>query len=451
MFLGWAISISLICLTLMQVVFVVLYCRSLRCGPPEADGETFEPHDAPASVASRVAVILCVRGADPSLTACLNGLARLAHPNYDLHLAADSEADAGLRAAQTLLNQISSPNYRTLKTHVIKSIESGCSLKCTALITTIMSLDQETEIVALVDADSIVDACWLSDLIAPLTDERVGVATGNRWFEPLDQKLGSRVRQVWNAAAIAQMSVYQIPWGGSLAIRTETIESCDLLNVWSKCFCEDTPLPRIMKSNQLQVVRVHDLIVPNTESTTLSEAFRWITRQLITVRLHHRAWPLVLGHAIFSLFCLAGAIVGLGVIGGWAGQESRAVFWTLLGSFAFFQTVNCLLLRTIGNANRKIIASRQRANGEAIRQQGNPTIAEMEVEPGTASKSLVATLAAVLATQAIYPFAALNAARKRTVRWRGIDYELGNRGRVTMLEYQPFAQASESSQSDGSL
>ena len=40
------------------------------------------------------------------------------------------------------------------------------------------------------------------------------------------------------------------------------------------------------------------LIMENTESSKLRDAFRWITRQLLTVRLHHPTWPLVFVHGL---------------------------------------------------------------------------------------------------------------------------------------------------------
>ena len=63
--------------------------------------------------------------------------------------------------------------------------------------------------------------------------------TGNRWYAGKRRLLGSQVRAAWNAAAISQMSFFQIPWGGTLAIRRETLAETDLLSKWSQSVNDD--------------------------------------------------------------------------------------------------------------------------------------------------------------------------------------------------------------------
>ena len=119
------------------------------------------------------------------------------------------------------------------------------------------SQEKTPEIIALVDADALVAPDWLNRLVTPLqsinapeskTAASIGATTGNRWFEPTANNLGSRFRAAWNAAALPQMQIYRVAWGGSLALKLTTIEQCDLLDRWSQAFCEDAMLADVLLS-----------------------------------------------------------------------------------------------------------------------------------------------------------------------------------------------------------
>jgi cellulose synthase/poly-beta-1,6-N-acetylglucosamine synthase-like glycosyltransferase len=60
-------------------------------------------------------------------------------------------------------------------------------------------------VLAVIDADAVPHRWWLRDLVAPLSDPRVGVATGNRWYMPEHANWGSLVRYLWNVGAVVQV------------------------------------------------------------------------------------------------------------------------------------------------------------------------------------------------------------------------------------------------------
>ena len=107
------------------------------------------------------------------------------------------------------------------------------------------------------------------------------------------------------------MYLYEIPWGGSLALRREVIDKAGLVEHWSRGFCEDTMLTRILHREGYQIARPVELVVVNDESTTLSGALRWIQRQLLTVRLHHPRWALIWLHGLATGLPLFGIILAL--------------------------------------------------------------------------------------------------------------------------------------------
>ena len=173
--------------------------------------------------------------------------------------------------------------------------------------------------VALVDADTLPSPNWLTLLVEPFDrDARIGVTTGVRWYSPLDRGLASRVRSVWNAAAIVQMWAYSIPWGGSMAVRRRVLHEAGLLQRWTETFCEDTPTTSTIRPYGWKVTTVRSLVLDNHEACRWKDLVPWISRQLLTARLHHPAWPLVALHGVlsFALPVSMGVAAGAALLGG---------------------------------------------------------------------------------------------------------------------------------------
>ena len=121
------------------------------------------------------------------------------------------------------------------------------------------SLDESVGFIAQLDADTIPHSTWLRELATALADERVGAATGNRWYMPERVSIAAMVRYIWNAAAVVQMYSYGIAWGGTLAVKTSVLRETDLLKRWSNAFCEDTMLYAFLKKHRLRVAFVPSL------------------------------------------------------------------------------------------------------------------------------------------------------------------------------------------------
>src|SRR5262245_14917061 len=163
------------------------------------------------------AVILALRGADPSLIDCLNGLLRQVYPRYVVRIVIDSREDPAWNVVHDILAQ-HPPGQLDVQVSVLENRHESCGLKVSAQLQAIAGLDPSIEVVALIDGDVTPGPGWLRSLAAPLADPHVGAACGVRWYAPADTRLGSLVRNLWNAAACTQMAAYRIPWGGSLAL-----------------------------------------------------------------------------------------------------------------------------------------------------------------------------------------------------------------------------------------
>jgi cellulose synthase/poly-beta-1,6-N-acetylglucosamine synthase-like glycosyltransferase len=254
---------------------------------------------------------------------------------------------------------------------------------------------------------------WLRDLARPFADPRVGATTGIRWFRPEDSAWGTLVRYVWNAGACSQMMAFRIPWGGSLAFRAQLFRDTDLLERWRHCFCEDTVSYAFLRQRGMDVCFVPDATMVNPERIALPDCFRFIRRQMLTVRLHHPSWQRVRAMGIGASLTVA-LLFALLVGGAVTGQ--LFVAGAVLGAMATYMLALGLTLWWI-----------DRALGKLSQQDGEPT----------PTRWWKLALAGPL-TQAVYLAALVSVSFLRSVEWRGVTYELGGAAPVRLVAYRPY-------------
>ena len=420
---------AVVSLIVMQAIYVFKFFHFMNSASrngkisgkisDKSSGKSLDPSsEVQPDYQPHVGIVLCLRGDDPSLKSCIESLLQQTYPDFEILFILDDRQDPALVTLEQCL-QSADASVQTSTIFLSHEVAKTCSLKNQAVITAVTHSNEAIEVFALVDADGVIEPTWLTDLVAPLAQSDVGVTTGNRWFEPDSGNLGSKVRKAWNAASLPQMSLYNIAWGGSLAIKRSTIVDCNLLDHWSNGFCEDTMLAGLLSGQNLRVVRVPKVIVINREATTLSAAMNWISRQLLTVRLHHKSWPLVLIHAIFSLLCLIGLIISIV----WLAIDRNYFELGRVGLVLFaFLISNIALLNVIQVA----IAFALRKEGSNSDESGPP------IRIGKTGGALI--------TQLLYPFAAIKTALMRKVHWRGITYKIRPGKTITMEEYRPYRE-----------
>jgi cellulose synthase/poly-beta-1,6-N-acetylglucosamine synthase-like glycosyltransferase len=361
------------------------------------------------------AVILCVRGADPSLTDCLRGLAAQTHTNFTVHVVVDHQSDP----ACELLRQAAAGDERIFVHQIPGPPPNHRGLKVTAILHAIRQLPASVERVAFIDGDVIAHPDWLRQITAPLEDPEVGACTGTRWFVPEQATLGSLVRTEWNLYATAFMVRHRILWGGSFSMRAAELRSAVEQGVWEHKLCEDTCLGDYFRNSGRRTVMVPEVAMLNPETCGLGGAAAFIARQQIFTRLYSSAAPRIIGFGIaFTALCLLSPIfAAVALVAGppAAGVISLAAYVLLHAAVVHLEWFGHQLpfrLRTDGGAE----CQGQRA----------PLWKLYVVQLLCAAISLFACLKAVFADR---------------MAWRGIQYRI-RRGptRVEMLQYRPFLE-----------
>jgi hypothetical protein len=371
----------------------------------------------PDERAPKAVVILCLRGTDPFLKDCIVGLLNQDYPNYEVRIVVDSAEDP----AHRVLNETLKPaDYERVTVENLTQPSHTCSLKCSSLLQVAHSLDHSVEFIAQMDADIVAHRTWLWELATALEPADVGAATGNRWYMPHVLSVGSLVRYAWNAAAIVQMYWYRIAWGGTLAVKTRVLRESDMLDRWGRAFCEDTMQFAQLQKLGLRVAFVPSLMMINRENTSLAGFYRWVVRQLLTVKLYHPAWPAILMHGIVSTTIPLGALALMIACVVRGDGFSAAI---LGGAFALFVISLLLSLWGMVVTVNRIAASR-----------GEPT----KWIYGVGDLMKCAVLMPM--TQFVYPAALAEAAVKKSTNWRGIQYRINGPWDIRVEEYVPYSE-----------
>ncbi len=394
---------SLLGLALFETYFTTLFITSFR----QKKRDVYRDDELP-----KVAIILCLRGADPFLPRCLQALLNQNYPEYELKIVVDSQEDPAWEIATQIKNQTKIP----VQISPLRIRRSTCSLKCSALIQAVSELDYNCEIIALVDADTIPHPNWLRELVNPLKDPQVGLTTGNRWYVPGTQ-WGTLCRYIWNVAAVGQMYLYRIPWGGSLAIKTDILRQAQLVEKWKQAFCEDTMLRRVLQEKNLQIEFVATLMMVNREESALPDFRRWVNRQLLNAKLYHPGWRAILTYGTITFLIPATAVL-LTLIAGLRGQWVSTI---LLGSSLVTYIFVVFLL--IGVYER------------AIRQK---LTLRNETLPTYSAATLLKLMLAIPLTQLVCAIAFWQAILTKQVEWRGITYQIKGPWEIELLEYFPY-------------
>ena len=405
-----AVLIPVCGLILFAVVEAVMAAKVLQLlrRPP---GALLPDEDCP-----QTAVVLPLRGADPSLRKCLLALLEQDYPRYTVHAVLDSGADP----ARAVLESLAGAEHGgRIVLHVLEEIPSKCSLKCAGLAQVLGELENTVKAVVLIDADTEPSRQWLRRMISRLWRSDAAAVSGMRWFIPAGGGVAALMRYVWNAASVVQMCWQDIAWGGCLAVKRDLIASTDLLQRLGRAYGEDTVLDGVLRDYGLTLVFDPGLVLTTREGVGLRGFLGWARRQLVSVRLHHAGWRRVLLFGLLqSLLVMACGVLVLH--GLWSGAAVEC--WTAGLTLAGYELLQVMLLLT----------------GESLVRRRVP--ARYASEPAVSVRRALALLGVIPLTQLLHGVLLVAAWSCRTVTWRGIPYRIEDGGGVRLLDYRPYVQ-----------
>lgn len=366
------------------------------------------------------AIVLAVRGCDPTLPKTISGLLNQNFRDYRVVVVVDSLEDP----AWSMLKQIQfdSDQKNRMTIQPMDPPRTTCSLKCNAIIGATESLPPTTQWVALVDADVDVHPDWLSDLLGPLLDPKVCVTTGQQWFEPGNRNSkGALLRSIWNAGAMVPSVLLNHAWAGTMAVRYEDLIVSTLIDDWKTSIVDDGPMLNFSKQMGGSIFVVPKLLMVNREDCSLPFAVSWISRMLTWSRIYESTFWITVVHASISG----------GLVGAWCLLLLLSVVtlnWNLLAGVLISGLLAAAALTTgYCIVRRSVDVSLSRRKLPTLRQTKRLSWKDLSLVAGVMGP-----------VQLIYLYACIKAQQATQVRWRGIDYRIEGE-RVEMVKYQPFS------------
>jgi cellulose synthase/poly-beta-1,6-N-acetylglucosamine synthase-like glycosyltransferase len=263
----------------------------------------------------RTCVVMACKGNELELERHVEAILTQDYPNYRTIIVTDTVEDPAYSIVNSILSQHASEDAHLY----YSNCNPRASGKVAALLTAIEKDAGTSEAFAFVDSDATVPAGWLADLVAPLVDYSVGATTGFRWYFPSRGGFWSHVESAWNASGSNLMfnDRYNFPWGGAMAIRTETMSAIDIPKVWEDAVSDDLSLNSTLRKHGYRTIFLPQCTVATHNQATVQSFFTWATRQIALTRAFNRAlWRYGFGaYAFFTiLMILALASLAAGVL-----------------------------------------------------------------------------------------------------------------------------------------
>jgi cellulose synthase/poly-beta-1,6-N-acetylglucosamine synthase-like glycosyltransferase len=388
------------------LVLIALSYKSFRGGIAYLDFFKKELAKAPSRFTPFASVIAPCKGIDNELRENLAALLSQDYPGYEIVFVVDDETDPAVPAIRDVMSNTSRPSRL-----VIAPKTTSSSQKIENLREAVLHAAEASEVLVFVDSDARPGRNWLRDLIAPLADEKIGAATGYRWFVSRVPDFASEMLSVWNASIASSLGPNlksNFCWGGSTAIRREVFEKLDIRERWRGALSDDFTVTRVIKEAGMSVFFVPQALVASIENCSLSGLVEFTTRQMKITRVYSPdLWiAAFIGSGIFNLVFIWGIVV---------------IIYRLFYGGRIWPAAAALVLVSAFSIGKSWLRSK------AVRLVLKDHREELDRQ-----SSWQNTLWAL--SPALFFFNAAAAALSRKITWRGITYELKSASETVIIE-----------------
>jgi cellulose synthase/poly-beta-1,6-N-acetylglucosamine synthase-like glycosyltransferase len=265
----------------------------------------------PPSTGPRAAVLIAMKGVGHSTPAFLDALCAQRYENFRLIFALESSADEAYALVSQLQHEL---NGQTPVDVVVAGTSSNRAQKVHNLLAALSALREDDQIVVFADADIVPGESWLSQLIRPVASGVTAASCGYRWQLPVRRNWPSLIVAAadMSIATAARSRLWNLCWGGSVALDRKTLAQLDLNSTWNRAASDDLTLTRALRTRKLRIYVPPFVLVASPVSHTWGSLFRFMHRQYLLIRVYApRHWLL----AAWTLCTpAAGAVFAIGVL-----------------------------------------------------------------------------------------------------------------------------------------
>ena len=352
-----------------------------------------------------VVVILPVRGMDPGFDDNVRAIVRQTYPKYRLVVVADDPVDSAADQVRAIARETS-----RVPVSVVVADPGDLPGKVNAVRSGLLHLTPTDEVVVFADSDIRPAEDWLRQLVQPLADSTVGVATGFRWYVPPRPTFWSLVRTEWNAVSANVLFDPRraFAWGGSCAVRRDHLPVLRLADRWREVLSDDLVLSQAVRDAGLKIAYAPGALVPTFEGATRAICLEWCVRQMMMATLY---LPIVRRFAAASFAVFDGSVI-LGL--------ASLILASALGPSYLVPAILFLAPLPVAVAKASV---RRRALFSAA-----PSVATAwKVPPWRAA-------IAALAVPWVMAWGLVRTRRLTSVRWRGHVYDVRDPQRIRLLD-----------------
>jgi ceramide glucosyltransferase len=262
----------------------------------------------PGFYTPRTAVLCACKGMEPGLERNLAGLTDFEYNNYEIFFILASASDPAYSAVKRIAEHSRRPAHV-----VIANRPEACGEKVNNLRVAIEQLPAEFEVLVFADSDARPGRFWLSRLIAPLHDSRLGATTTMRWLLPHRNNLASALLAAWNASIVTMLSESgkNFCWGGGTAIRRSVFEQIGVLEEWSHSVSDDYSMTRALQNANRPILFLPDCLTPSYIDADTASLLEFTNRQILITKVYsHKMWAsAAVTHLLYCATLVLGAYV----------------------------------------------------------------------------------------------------------------------------------------------
>ena len=237
--------------------------------------------------APTAALICPCKGSEPGLEENLTALTRFEYANYEIYFALATSLDPALK----IVEKVKAASPRPVHI-VIAGPGENCGEKVHNLRRAVEALSDSFEVIVFTDSDVRLPKHWLSKLIAPLQDPRVGATTAYRWIIP-SRPIGSggfasAMASAWNASIATMLGRPRenFCWGGGTAIRRSTFHDVRVLDAWEGAVSDDFALTRALEAAGKPIVFCPECLAATPHPWTGTSLLEFTNRQILVTRVY---------------------------------------------------------------------------------------------------------------------------------------------------------------------
>jgi cellulose synthase/poly-beta-1,6-N-acetylglucosamine synthase-like glycosyltransferase len=388
------------------LVLIVLSYKSFRGGINYLNFFKAELAKSHAQFTPFASVFAPCKGLDNELRENLSALLSQDYPDYEVVFVVDDETDAAVPTIREIMSDNSTPSKL-----VIAPKTTTSSQKVENLREAVLHAAADSEVLVFVDSDARPGRNWLRALVAPLADEKIGAATGYRWFVSRVPDFASEMLSVWNASIASSLGPNlksNFCWGGSTAIRREVFEKLDIRERWRGALSDDFTVTRVIKEAGLSVFFVPRALAGSIENCSLGGLVEFTTRQMKITRVYSPdLWiAAFIGSGIFNLVFIWGIAI---------------IIYRLFYGGRVWPAATALILVSAFSIGKSWLRSK------AVKLVLQDHKAELERQSWPQNTLWILS-------PALFFFNAAAAALSRKITWRGITYELKSPSETVILE-----------------